>query len=114
MIKRIWHGWTTPENADRYEALLLGEIIPGIVAMNIPGYRGIDVLRREHADANETEFITIITFDALENIHAFVGDDCEVAHVPDKARAVLKRFDERAQHYEVRAWEESDSRSRTP
>jgi hypothetical protein len=22
MISRIWHGWTTPENADRYESLL--------------------------------------------------------------------------------------------
>jgi hypothetical protein len=22
MISRIWHGWTTPGNADKYEALL--------------------------------------------------------------------------------------------
>ena len=21
MIARVWHGWTTPENADTYEAL---------------------------------------------------------------------------------------------
>ena len=27
MISRIWHGWTTPENADAYEQLLRHEII---------------------------------------------------------------------------------------
>ena len=24
MILRLWHGWTTPANADRYEQLLQG------------------------------------------------------------------------------------------
>lgn len=26
MIVRIWHGWTTPANADTYEAMLKEEI----------------------------------------------------------------------------------------
>jgi hypothetical protein len=26
MISRIWHGWTTPVNADAYESLLKSEI----------------------------------------------------------------------------------------
>ena len=30
MISRIWHGWTTPANADAYEALLREEIFAGI------------------------------------------------------------------------------------
>jgi len=30
MISRIWHGYTTPENADTYETLLKGEVIVGI------------------------------------------------------------------------------------
>jgi len=30
MIGRIWHGWTTPANADAYEALLKSEIFVGI------------------------------------------------------------------------------------
>ena len=41
-IKRIWHGWTTPENATAYENLLRDEVFPGIEAKQIPGYRGID------------------------------------------------------------------------
>ncbi len=46
MVSRIWHGWTTPENADTYENLLRTEIFPGIASKNVSGYRGIQLLRR--------------------------------------------------------------------
>lgn len=100
MISRIWHGWTTPENADVYEALLKSEIFVGIQDRKIDGYHGIHLLRRELP--GETEFITIMWFDNLEAVRAFAGEDYEVAVVPAKARAVLKHFDERSQHYEVK------------
>ena len=87
MICRIWHGWTTHANADTYEAIVRGEVIPGIEAMKIPGFRHIDLLRRERVD--EVEFLTMMWFDDVEAIRAFVGDDCTVAHVPARARAVL-------------------------
>ena len=104
MVNRIWHGWTTPENADVYENLLLTRILPGISEMDIPGYRGAHVFRRIPApdsDETEVEFITVMWFDAIENVTAFVGDDYEVAYVPPEARAVLSRFDARSQHYDV-------------
>ena len=28
-ICRIWRGWTTPENAGAYEAIVRGELTPG-------------------------------------------------------------------------------------
>jgi hypothetical protein len=46
MICRIWHGWTTPANADGYERLLRGEIFQAITQRAMPGYRGIELLRR--------------------------------------------------------------------
>jgi len=49
MISRIWHGWTTPENADAYERLLRSEIFAGIAARRIEGFLGIDLLRRFNA-----------------------------------------------------------------
>ncbi|MBC6714916.1 antibiotic biosynthesis monooxygenase [Aurantimonas sp. DM33-3] len=100
MIKRIWHGYTTPENAETYEAILRSEVIKGIEGKAIPGFRHIEVLRRPLAD--EVEFITIMEFDSIDNVKAFVGDDHERSYVPDEARRVLKRFDERSQHYELR------------
>lgn len=103
-ITRIWHGYTTPERADDYEALLKAEVIKGIEGKNIPGFRQINVLRR--ASGHEVEFVTIMEFDSLDSVKAFVGEDYEEAYVPAEARAILSRFDERSQHYELR-----DSRS---
>ena len=39
MISRVWHGWTTPANADTYEALLKSEIFAGIQNPQIAGAR---------------------------------------------------------------------------
>lgn len=99
MISRVWHGWTTPENADTYEDLVRSEVIPGIIAKNIPGFRGMHLLRR--ALEVEVEFITVMWFDAIENVQAFAGEDYEAAYVPPAAREVLTRFDARSQHYDV-------------
>ena len=100
MIARIWHGWTTPQNADAYETLLRTEIFPGIAAKGVAGYRGIELLRRPLRD--EVEFVTVMWFDSLDAVKAFAGEDHEAAYVPAKARAVLARFDDRSQHYEIR------------
>lgn len=101
MIARIWHGYTTQENADIYEKLLREEIFVGIGERQITGYQGIQLLRRNVGE--EVEFITIMWFDHLDAVRVFAGEDYEVSVVPPKARAVLKRFDDRAQHYEVKA-----------
>ena len=100
MIVRVWHGWTTPANADVYETLLKTEIFPGIAAKRIAGYRGISLLRRAAGD--EVEFVTSMRFDDWAAVKRFAGDDFEAAYVPVKARAVLARFDERSRHYELR------------
>ncbi len=99
MICRVWHGWTAPENAAAYERIVRGEVIPGIEAMKVAGFRHIDLMRREHA--SEVEFVTIMWFDDLESVRAFAGEDYSVAHVPARARAVLSRFDPLSAHYEV-------------
>jgi len=101
MISRVWHGWTTPANADAYESLLKSEIFAGIQSRQIAGYRGIHLFRRNVGD--EVEFITVMWFDSIEAVRAFAGEDYELAVVPSKARALLLRFDARSQHYEVKA-----------
>ncbi len=101
MISRIWHGYTTKEKADIYETMLKEEIFVGIGERHISGYQGIQLFRRDLDD--EVEFITIMWFDSIEAVRDFAGDDYETAVVPEKARAVLKRFDGRSQHYEVKA-----------
>jgi heme-degrading monooxygenase HmoA len=101
MIARIWHGWTTPGNADKYEALLKEEIFVGIQKRGIPGFKNIQLLRRELE--SEVEFVTIMWFDSLEAVRIFAGEDYEAAVVPQNARAILSHFDARSQHYEITA-----------
>lgn len=99
MISRIWHGYTTFENADSYENLLREEIFVGIKNRNINGFRSIQLLRRQLK--NETEFITIMLFDSLGSVIEFAGQDYEIAVVPSKAQEILSHYDNKSQHYEV-------------
>jgi heme-degrading monooxygenase HmoA len=101
MISRIWHGYTSFDNADAYENLLKKEIFVGISNRKITGYKGIQLLKRNLE--NETEFITIMWFDSIESVRTFAGDDYEKAVVPKEAQLLLSRFDKRSQHYEVRS-----------
>lgn len=101
MISRIWRGWTAPENAEAYEDLLRAEIFPSILARNINGFRRIELFRASIGD--ECEFVTVMWFDTMDAVKSFAGADYETAVVPPKARAVLKRYEARSQHYDVRA-----------
>lgn len=99
MICRIWRGWATPATASAYESVVREQVIPGIEAMNIPGFQHIDLMRLDHGD--EVEFMTLMWFDDLESVKNFMGEDYARSHVPAPARAVLANFDERSAHFEV-------------
>lgn len=99
MIARIWHGYTTKANADVYENLLKEEIFPGIEEKRIKGYRGVQILRRDLE--KEVEFTSILWFESIESVKQFVGEDYEAVYVPEKAREVLSRYDQRTVHSEL-------------
>jgi hypothetical protein len=96
-IKRVWHGWTTPENAEAYQELLHRVVFPGIEAKGLSGYRCAELFRRDLGA--EVEFLTILTFDSLDDVIAFNGKDYEKSYVPDAAQKLLKRWDQTAAHY---------------
>lgn len=100
MINRIWHGWTTTENADAYQRLLEHEIAPGIAGRGIAGARGPRLLRRPTRNG-EVEFVTIMSFPDWAAVEEFAGPGGLTAVVPPAARQLLKRFDEESTHYEV-------------
>lgn len=97
MISRLWHGWTTRENADAYEELLRTEILPGIHRLD--GYLGAYLLRRDVEDG--VEFATLTLFESMDAVRAFAGEDYEAAVVPPEARKLLSRFDQMSKHYET-------------
>lgn len=98
MIKRIWRGWTTEDDAPAYEKLLRDVILPGIKAREIKGYLGGEIWRRKEG-GGVIGFMTVLTFETVEDLVEFVGEDYKRAHVPDEAKGLLLRWDERSEHY---------------
>ena len=107
MIARVWRGWAAHQNADALEAVLRTQSIPGILSKNIAGLREAQVLRLERL--GETEFILMLWFDDMEAVRALAvargvpEEDYERSMVSIKARELLRRFDLKAEHYEVKA-----------
>jgi heme-degrading monooxygenase HmoA len=97
MIARIWHGYTKPEDADAYEALLKPELLPSI--SKVPGYIGSYLLRKP--TEGEVEFITIMLWDSIDSIRAVAGKDYETAVIPEDRLQYLAHYDARSEHYEV-------------
>jgi heme-degrading monooxygenase HmoA len=98
MISRIWHGWTTPENADKYESLLRADVLPGI--HRIRGYTGAYLMRRDAANS-EVEFVTITQFTDIGAVIEFAGSDYERAVIAPGAGKLLSHYDARSAHYDT-------------
>ena len=100
MICRMWHGWTAPPNADAYDNYLKGELFPLLERELTPhGYRGFQVLRL--ARGSEVEFVTLVWFESLLAVRSFAGQEYEKPVISAKAQALLSRYAERVEHYEV-------------
>ena len=44
-----------------------------------------------------------MVFESLDAVRKFAGEDYGIAVIPPKARAILARYDERSQHYEIKS-----------
>jgi len=99
MIGRIWHGWTTHANADAFETFVRNEIWPAILARNIKGLHELQCLRLDRP--GHTEFKTLLRFESIEAVQEFAGQDYTKAVVPPRARELLRRYDARAEHFEI-------------
>ena len=98
----VLHDLARPDDGSERARLRKASVFdrdPGHRGTRDPGFRSIDMMRRELGD--EAEFAPIMWFDDVGAVKAFVGEDHEIAHVPAAARAVLSRFDDRAVHYDL-------------
>jgi heme-degrading monooxygenase HmoA len=97
LIVRIWHGWTSHEDADDYIRFVRDEVFPEID--QVEGARGAYLVRRE--SSSEVEFIALTLWESLDAVRAFAGEDYEQAVVPPTGRNLLSRFDTHSAHYET-------------
>jgi heme-degrading monooxygenase HmoA len=100
MICRVWRGWTKRENAQSYDDYLQQELFPHLEQELLArGFRGYQLLRLEREA--ETEFMTMLYFESLEQVRSFAGENYEVPVISAKAHSLLTHYAERAEHYNV-------------
>ena len=97
MIARLWSAHTTHAKAPAYADHLRSEVLA--TAREVDGYAGAMLLERDLSDAVEVVVITL--WRSLDAIRGFAGADLEAAVVTDAAAALLTRFDDHVQHYEL-------------
>ena len=97
MIARMWSAMASPHNADAYSDHFQKKVLPEVQA--IDGYEGCTFLR--HDRTAYVEFIVLTTWQSMEAIKLFAGEDPTVAVVPAAAAKLLIDFDERVRHFDV-------------
>jgi hypothetical protein len=97
MYARLWHGYTTPENAAVFESIVHKEIFPEL--QHVRGFIEGKLLRRDLP--GEVEFVGLTYFDSIESMREAVGAVVGNSLVPPSAKAILNRYDQRTALYEV-------------
>lgn len=99
-IIRTWKGWTSLKNAPIYEDMLVNEVFPTVKQKGIEGLEKVSISTSKKED--EVEFFLVLQFDSLDSVKFFAGEDYTRAYIPENAKRVLKRYDESAQHFELK------------
>jgi heme-degrading monooxygenase HmoA len=95
-VVRVWKGYGTPEGVERYcREHLVQTVLPQLQALD--GFLAADVLVRSLGD--EDEVVVATTWESIEAVKRFAGDDYERAVVEPVARRLLTRFDASASHF---------------
>lgn len=97
MILRVWRAYGDASMSDRYPRHLLDKVRPELE--KIAGFRGLFLVERRRED--EVEYVVQTLWDSMDAIRTFAGPHPERAVVEPAAAAVLLRFDETVDHYEV-------------
>lgn len=99
-IIRTWKGWTSLKNAPIYENMLVNEVFPEVKKNGVNGLEKVSISTLKQN--NEVEFFLVLQFDSLKSVKMFAGENYKKAYIPDNAKRVLKRYDDTAEHYELK------------
>ena len=97
-VVRVWKGYGEAAGVDRYcREHFPRSVLPQLRAIH--GFMGATVLTR--AGRGETEVVVATTWDSIDAVKAFAGENYEQAVVAPVVRELLNRFDDRVTHFTV-------------
>ena len=97
-IIRTWKGWTTVENAPIYKDMLKNEVFPAVLKKGVRGLEKVSISVQNKTD--EVEFFLMLQFESIDSVKSFAGENYKNAYIPDNAKRVLSRYDDKVEHYE--------------
>jgi heme-degrading monooxygenase HmoA len=98
MVERVWSARaSSPASAGAYAAYFQRVVMPELAA--VAGFRGVRLLRRDVAGG--IEIVVSTTWDSLDVIRGFAGEDIERAVVHDEAAALFSDYDRTVRHFDV-------------
>ena len=97
MIVRHWKGTTHKSKAQIYIRHLEQDTFQ--ILNQIEGFIDAKAIRKDRN--HEVEFLVISSWESMDAIKQFAGEDPNTAVVPDKAKEMLLSFDDHVNHYEV-------------
>jgi heme-degrading monooxygenase HmoA len=98
MVERIWSARAkTSADAAAYAAYFQRVVVPEL--KGVRGYRGARLSQRETAAG--VEIVVGTTWESLDAIRGFAGDDIERAVVHGEAAALLAGYDRTVRHFEI-------------
>jgi hypothetical protein len=97
-IVRIWSGYGTEAGVDRYcREHFPNSVLPHL--RSIDGFVEVKVLTR--LGRAETEVVVATTWNSIDAVKAFAGENYEQAVVEPVVRELLTRVDDRVTHFTV-------------
>ena len=97
-IVRVWGGYGPDAGVEQYcREHFPNSVLPRL--RSIDGFIEVKVMTRQ--GRNESEVVVATTWDSIESVKAFAGEDYERAVVEPDVRKLLSRFDERVTHFTV-------------
>ena len=97
-IVRMWRGYGSAQGVKQYcDKHFAQTVLPQL--RGLAGFVGATLLIR--GDGVETELIVQTTWESIDAIKAFAGEDLERAVVEPIVSEILTRFDDHVVHYSI-------------
>jgi heme-degrading monooxygenase HmoA len=97
MIVRAWKAQALSQNVEAYARHFREAVLPELE--EISGYTGAYLLRRDAG--THVELVVLTLWESMDAVNRFAGTPPERAVVEPAVQAVLERFDEAVQHFEI-------------